>query len=121
REESELVAKTEQPLPAAAITPAKVKIAITEGTGVTILWKDGHESHWTFPYLRDACPCATCHEEREQTGRALGEPKPKSTQLLQLYTPPAKPNSAEPIGRYAIKFKWADGHESGIYSWDFLR
>lgn len=121
REESELVAKTEQPLPAAAITPAKVKIAITEGTGVTITWKDGRESHWTFPYLRDACPCATCHEEREQTCRALGEPKPKTTQLLQLYTPPAKPNSAEAIGRYAIKFKWADGHESGIYSWDFLR
>jgi DUF971 family protein len=120
-EESERTAATERPLPARAITPAKVKISITEGTGVAITWKDGHESHWTFPYLRDACPCATCHEEREQTGRALGEPKPKKADLLQLYTPPAKPLSAEPIGRYAIKFKWADGHESGIYSWDFLR
>jgi DUF971 family protein len=121
REESERTEQSEKPLPAPAITPAKVKIALTEGTGVDITWKDGHHSHWTFPYLRDACPCATCHEEREQTGRALGEPKPKATQLLQLYTPPAKPLSAEPIGRYAIKFKWADGHESGIYSWDFLR
>ena len=25
------------------------------------------------------------------------------------------------LGKYAIKFKWSDGHEGGIYSWDFLR
>jgi DUF971 family protein len=121
REESERTAAADAPLPAAAITPAKVKIALTQGTGVDITWKDGRRSQWTFPYLRDACPCAVCHEEREKTGRALGEPKPAPKQVLPMYTPPARPLSAEPIGRYAIKFKWADGHESGIYSWDFLR
>jgi DUF971 family protein len=121
REESERSQAAERPLPPAAITPAKVKVALTEGTGVEIVWKDGHRSQWTFPFLRDACPCATCHEEREKTGRALGEPRPQPKQLLPIYTPPAKPNAVEPIGRYALKFKWADGHESGIYSWDFLR
>lgn len=121
QEESVRAATWDKPMPASAITPAKVKVALTEGTGVEILWKDGHRSQWTFPYLRDACPCATCHEEREKTGRALGEPRPAPKALLPIYTPPAKPLSAEPIGRYAIKFKWADGHESGIYSWDFLR
>jgi DUF971 family protein len=121
REESERAEQADKPLPPTSISPAKVKIAISEGTGVEITWKDGHRSQWTFPYLRDACPCATCHEEREKTGRAVGEPRPQPKQLLPLYTPPAKPLSAEPIGNYAIKFKWADGHESGIYSWDFLR
>lgn len=121
REESERTEAFDQPLPPAAISPTKVKVDITNGTGMEITWKDGHHSKWTFPYLRDACPCATCHEEREKTGRALGEPRPAPKALFPIYTPPAKPLSAEPIGRYAIKFKWADGHESGIYSWDFLR
>lgn len=121
REESERAAVADQPLPAAAITPAKVKVGLTEGTGVDILWKDGHRSHWSFPYLRNACPCATCHEEREKSGRALGEPKPVPQTTFPIYTPPAKPLSAEPVGRYALKFQWADGHASGIYSWDFLR
>ncbi len=121
RQERERAEAADKPLPPAAITPAKVKIHLTEGTGVDITWKDGHHSHWTFPYLRDACPCATCHEEREKSGRALGQPRPKPVQLLPMYTPPSRPTKAEPVGRYAIKFTWADGHESGIYSWDFLR
>lgn len=121
QEESRRATVAEQTLPHAAITPAKVRVALTEGTGLGIDWKDGRRSHWTFPYLRDACPCATCHEEREKTGRKPGEPKPAPKQLFPIYAPPARPLEALPIGRYALKFKWADGHESGIYSWDFLR
>ncbi|MGI4853606.1 MAG: DUF971 domain-containing protein [Janthinobacterium lividum] len=120
-EESRRAVLAEQSLPPAAVTPAKVRVALTEGTGVEIVWKDGHRSQWSFPYLRDACPCATCHEEREQTGRKVGEPKPAPKLAFPMYTPPARPLEALPIGRYALKFKWADGHESGIYSWDFLR
>ncbi len=113
--------QAEQPLPPDAVTPAKVKVDITGGTGLAITWKDGRTSAWTFPFLRDACPCATCHEAREADGRQPGEPKPQPTQAFPLYAPPARPRSAEPIGRYAIKFKWNDGHESGIYAWEFLR
>lgn len=121
REESERAAAAERPLPAAAVQPAKVRISLTEGTGVEIVWKDGKRSQWSFPYLRDACPCAVCHEEREKSGRAPGEPKPAPAQMFPMYTPPARPLEATPVGRYALKFKWADGHESGIYSWEFLR
>ena len=38
-----------------------------------------------------------------------------------MYTPPAKPASAQGVGKYAIQFNWLDGHASGIYSWDYLR
>ena len=113
--------QAERPLSADAVTPAKVKVELTEGTGLAIDWKDGHRSHWTFAFLRDACPCATCHEAREADGRLPGEPKPVPKQIFPLYAEPARPFSAEPIGRYAIKFKWNDGHESGIYAWEFLR
>ncbi len=104
-----------------ALTPAKVRVLKSEGTGMEIDWADGHQSRWTFQWLRDGCPCATCVEERKQHGRQPGQPKPRQPQLLQLYEAPARPSSAQAVGRYAIQFHWQDGHSSGIYSWDFLR
>jgi DUF971 family protein len=38
-----------------------------------------------------------------------------------MFKETAKPVSAEPVGKYALKFKWNDGHELGIYSWKWLR
>ena len=46
--------------------PTAVKIHVSTGAGVDITWADGHASHYDFPYLRDACPCATCNDEREK-------------------------------------------------------
>lgn len=108
-------------LPPDAVTPAKVRVRKSEGAGVEIDWRDGHASSWTFQWLRDACPCATCHEEREQSGRAPGVPKPKPQSLLPMYQEPSRPVEVTPVGKYALKFKWNDGHEAGIYSWDYLR
>lgn len=112
---------TEQRLPTEAVTPAKVRVYKTEGTGVEIDWKDGHKSQWSFHWLRNACPCATCHEEREHSGRKPGEAKPKPQTLLPMYEAPVRPVEVTRAGNYAVKFKWSDGHESGIYSWEYLR
>lgn len=108
-------------LPKETTEPLKVRVHKTEGTGIEIDWKDGHRSSWTFSWLRHACPCATCHEEREKEGRKPGEPKTKSAQLLPMYEAPARPDSVAPIGHYALQFVWNDGHQSGIYSWEYLR
>ncbi len=86
-----------------------------------IEWKDGHLSQYTFPFLRDACPCALCDEERSKTGREPGESRQAKPGELVMFKAAAKPVSAGPVGRYALKFKWNDGHELGIYSWQFLR
>jgi DUF971 family protein len=94
---------------------------LTEGKGLEIDWVDGHRSAWSFAWLREACPCATCIETREKEGRKAGQPKPKAANLLPMYTPPPKPASAQAVGRYAIQFNWQDGHSSGIYSWEYLR
>ena len=108
-------------MPLDAAAPRKVRVKKTEGTGVEIDWKDGHRSAWSFAWLRNACPCATCHEEREKSGRAPGVPKPKEQTLLVMYEAPVRPVETTPMGRYALKFTWSDGHESGIYSWEYLR
>ena len=110
-----------RPLPRIAITPEKVRVLLSEGKGLEIDWQDGHRSAWTFAWLRDACPCATCNEERAQQNRKPGQPKSKTANPLQMYTPPPKPASAHAVGRYALQFNWQDGHTAGIYSWDYLR
>ncbi len=78
--------------------PKSVNVNLTTGTGVDIEWKDGHRTHYSFQWLRDACPCA-----------------------LPMYKEPARPREVLSVGRYAVNFVWNDGHNSGIYSWDFLR
>jgi DUF971 family protein len=113
--------QSERQLSRIAVTPEKVRVLLTEGKGLEIDWQDGHRSAWAFAWLRDACPCATCIDERKAAGRKTGQPKAKPAALLPMYTAPAKPASAHGVGRYAIQFNWLDGHSGGIYSWDYLR
>ena len=121
KDEEQREAEVNQPLPRSTVTPAKVRVLLTEGKGLEIDWQDGHHSAWSFVWLRDACPCATCVEERKQEGRKAGEAKPKSAELLPMFKPMAKPASAHAVGRYALRFNWLDGHSGGIYSWEYLR
>jgi DUF971 family protein len=101
--------------------PKSVKVSVTAGTGMEIEWKDGHRSSYSFPFLRNACPCALCNEEREKECRLPGDPiKPVAGQL-PIFKAAAKPTQVEPVGKYAIRFSWNDGHQHGIYSWDYLR
>ena len=107
--------------PTSSTDPKSVKVNLTSGAGVDIDWNDGHTSHYTFVYLRNACPCAMCEDERGKTGRKPGDPASAAPGALLIFKPTAKPVSAEGVGRYAIKFVWNDDHDLGIYSWKFLR
>ena len=114
-------AREPAPVSVQAATPRKVRVKKTEGTGVEIDWLDGHHSQWSFAWLRHACPCATCHEAREKDGRAPGIPAPKPVTMFPQYEAPPTPLEVTQAGRYALRFRWSDGHESGIYSWEYLR
>ncbi len=107
--------------PTPATDPAAVKVNLTTGAGVDITWKDGHISHYSFVFLRDACPCAMCEEERDKSRRKPGEPAKLAPGALPMFKDKARPVSAEPVGKYALKFKWNDNHDLGIYSWQYLR
>jgi DUF971 family protein len=101
--------------------PKSVKVNIKAGTGMDIEWKDGHVSHYPFVFLRDACPCALCDDERAKSGRKAGEKAQTKPGELPMFKASARPVSAEGVGKYAIKFAWNDGHDLGIYSWQVLR
>jgi DUF971 family protein len=107
--------------PTAATDPKSVKVHLSTGAGVDIEWADGHSSHYEFAFLRNACPCAMCNEERDKSGRKPGEPPQIPTGALPMFKPAARPVSAEGMGKYAIRFLWNDKHDLGIYSWKLLR
>lgn len=100
--------------------PASVKIHVTSGTGVDIVWSDDHVSHYDFAYLRDECPCATCNEEREKK-RAFASAGPTSAVALPMFKPKTRAQAATIVGNYAIQITFSDGHATGIYSYDILR
>ena len=84
--------------------------------GVEIGWSDGRRGAYPPRLLRDACPCATCREER-------AAPKPKP--LLQVLSPeetrPLLVTGMRPVGQYAYAIDFSDGHSSGIYTLGYLR
>lgn len=100
--------------------PASVKIHVTSGTGVDIVWSDDHISHYDFAYLREECPCATCNEEREKK-HAFAAAGTASPAALPMFKPKARAQAATIVGNYAIQLTFNDGHSTGIYSYDHLR
>ena len=85
------------------------------GAEVAIKWADGSESFVTLETLRRACPCAGCKGEMDVMGNLYKGPeiplRPESFILRQLV----------PVGTYAVQPTWGDGHNSGIYSFDYLK
>ena len=109
------------PTPRVANDPKSVKVHLTSGQGLQIEWKDGHRSSYTFRFLRDACPCAHCEDERVKSGRKAGTPEKPAPGMLPMFKPAVKALSAEAVGKYALRFSWSDNHDLGIYSWAYLR
>ncbi len=85
---------------------------------LTITWDDGHTSLYPFALLRAACPCAECRGGHEHM-RTDPDPEVFSTELED--TPATRLKDIEAVGSYAITLLWEDGHNYGIYNWNFLR
>lgn len=88
--------------------PEPVEVAIENGPGVvSIRWSDGATTKYSFRGLRGWCPCAQCQGHSSQT------------KFVDTESP--RPVRHEGVGRYAIRFEWADGHSTGMYSYGWLR
>lgn len=85
------------------------------GQELAIKWDDGSESFIRLERLRRACPCAGCKGEVDVMGNLYKNPDrpllPTAFQLVRI----------APVGGYAIQPMWADGHSTGIFSFDYLR
>lgn len=80
---------------------------------LTIDWEDGHRSRYSLAALRWACPCAVCQGEWGRPG-VLSQTDELSGAELRLA-------DVHTVGAYAISPIWESGHNSGIYSFEYLR
>jgi DUF971 family protein len=99
--------------------PLDVKIHVSTGAGMDIIWSDAHASHYDFAYLRDNCPCALCNDEREKKSRVLASGSGGA--VLPMFKPRVTAKAARPVGHYAIQIDFSDGHSTGIFSFEHLR
>ena len=87
------------------------------GNELAICWNDGAESYLDLQFLRRACPCAGCGGEPDVLGNIIGS-RPGGINYSE--------NSFELtafqlVGGYALQLNWGDGHNTGIYSFQYLR
>lgn len=78
-------------------------------------WRDGAETTIKLEILRKECPCASCKGETI-AGKVVALPsfqmfKPGQNELKEL----------KPVGNYAVAAIWGDGHDTGIYDWEYLK
>lgn len=94
----------------ATAIPSTIEVHKRPGE-LLIVWADGHQSRYSFRYLRGFCPCAECQ------GHAAGwtfQDRPMATVV-----------EVKEVGSYAVNIVWTDGgprpHTTGIYPFDTLR
>ena len=98
----------------AAQQPHPLKLSRQGEDALAIDWSDGLRTVTRWRTLREQCPCATCREEKLQPADPFRILKPSELQ-------PLKPVGIEPVGHYAYKIVWSDGHDTGIYTLEQLR
>ncbi|MDJ0907541.1 MAG: DUF971 domain-containing protein [Woeseiaceae bacterium] len=88
-------------------TPTDIKLR-TESKVLEITFDDGSTFSYTFEYLRVHSPSA------EVVGHGPGQ------ETLQTGKEHVGITGIDPVGHYAIRLVFDDGHDTGLYSWTYL-
>lgn len=78
---------------------------------LVIEWSDGVRSSFPWEYLRGHCPSAGESNARDSSDPLAVLNKIPNADLVQVRL----------VGNYAINLGWGDGHNVGIYTWEYLR
>jgi len=87
--------------------PTQIELREREQT-LTVTWPDGHAYTYALRYLRGWCPCASCQGHF-------------AAQKTFIDGVDVRLETVEPVGSYAIRPVWGDGHQSGVFSVQYLR
>ena len=89
-------------------TPSEIKLR-TRSRVLEVAFDDGERYLLPFEYLRVYSPSA------EVRGHGPGQ------EVLVTGKQNVGIRAVEPIGQYAVKLVFDDGHDTGLYSWNYLR
>ena len=97
---------------------APAHLDLARDRGLTVRWSDGTSSFYPIDYLRRMSPSADARTLREELAR-------NPLTVLPATPPggdrPLTASGAELVGNYAIRIRFSDGHDTGLYSWEYLR
>lgn len=88
-------------------TPLEIRLR-TNSRLLVVSFDDGSEFEYSFEYLRTHSPSA------EVKGHGPGQ------EVLQTGKEDVVLKSVEPVGHYAVRLVFDDGHDSGLYTWPYL-
>jgi DUF971 family protein len=89
-------------------TPVEIKLR-TRSRVLEVAFDDGKRFELPFEYLRVHSPSA------EVKGHGPGQ------EVLVLGKQNVGIRAVEPVGQYAVKLVFDDGHDSGLFTWNYLR
>ena len=90
-------------------TPSPTEIKLHQKSRVLeIAFADGKRFTLPFEFLRVYSPSA------EVRGHGPGQ------EVLQVGKKDVEITQVEPVGSYAVQLVFSDGHDSGLYSWDYF-
>ncbi|MAD19275.1 MAG: hypothetical protein CMJ52_03525 [Planctomycetaceae bacterium] len=98
------------------VDPPPRHLHLDRAEGLTIEWPDGSSVFYPLAWLRRMSPSADARELRDELDR-----NPLAVLPAGGDTGPLRAEAIEPVGNYAIRIRFSDGHASGIYSWRYLR
>ncbi len=96
--------------PTMSTTPAAFPVEfhlVSAERVLEVAWNNGQRNRFSLKYLRGWCPCAACQGHFTGFKRFIEK---ASDKLVNI----------EPVGSYAVRMSWADGHASGIYAFSYL-
>ncbi len=99
-------------------------LKIIDARYLQISWSDGQVLHTSISALRKACPCATCKEKHKPMVDLVSQKKTVKLSLPTLTAAETKPltiSHMKPVGNYAYKIDFSDGHSSGLFTMELLR
>ena len=89
------------------MNPTELKLR-TKSRVLEVAFDDGSRFELPFEYLRVFSPSA------EVRGHGPGQ------ETLQLGKHEVGIKAIDPIGNYAVRLVFDDGHDTGLYTWDYL-
>ena len=93
---------------------------LVKDRALTVTWSDGRVSVYPVGYLRRMSPSAEMNVLREEMAKNPLTVLPASAGG-GAQSGPLTAESAELVGNYAVRLRFSDGHDTGIFSWRYLR
>lgn len=98
---------------------APARLHLDREKGLEVEWADGAVAFYPVAWLRKMSPSAEVRQLREEMSK-----NPLTVLPASMFAGPGealRAESAELVGNYALRIRFSDGHDTGIYSWSYLR